>query len=158
MGNLGYFNPDTVEDAAYSLLPVGEYVVMITESEVKESKTNASNSYLNLKLQVAKGDYQGRVLFLRLNLWNSNETAKNIADRQLKDIYRALNVTKVQDSSQLHDKPFVVKVKIKPDMNGEERNEVGAILWKKTNKGEAAAVKAVEKKIAVELDSDDIPF
>lgn len=158
MGNLGYFDPSTVEDTAYSLLPAGEYVVMITESEVKESKTNASNSYLNLKLQVAKGEAMGRVLYLRLNLWNSNETAKSIADRQLKDIYRALNVTKVQDSSQLHDKPFFIKVKIKADMNGEDRNEVQSILWKKTNKGEAAAVKAEMKKIETELDSDDVPF
>ena len=158
MGNLASFDPSSVEDRAYSLLPAGEYVVMITESEVKESKTNASNSYLNMKLQVAKGEATGRVLYLRLNLWNNNEKAKLIADQQLKDIYRALNVTKVQDSSQLHDKPFVIKVKIKPDQNGEDRNEVQSILWKKTNKGEAAAVKAEEKKIAVELDEDLIPF
>jgi hypothetical protein len=158
MGNLASFDPSAVQDAAYSLLPAGEYVVMITESEVKESKTNASNSYLNMKLQVAKGEHQGRILFLRLNLWNSNETAKNIADRQLKDIYRALNVTKVQDSSQLHDKPFVIKVKVKADMNGEDRNEVQSILWKKTNKGEAAAVKAEEKKIEAELADDVVPF
>jgi hypothetical protein len=161
MGRLSDFNPDSVEDRKYSLVPEGEHLVIITESDERESKTTPGNFYQNMKLQIVKGDSEGRMLTLRLNLWNSNPTAKTIAEQQLKDIYRALNIERVDEFEELNDRPFWIKVKIKND-----QNEVAAILWKKTNDQARATAKSSQgtpSKAAIaakkaDFVDDDIPF
>lgn len=159
MGRLTDFNPDTIEDRKYSLIPEGEHLVIITESDERESKTTPGNFYQNMKLQIVKGDSEGRTLTLRLNLWNSNPTAKTIAEQQLKDIYRALNIERVDEFEELNDRPFWVKVKVKND-----QNDIGGILWKKTNDQARASAKSSQgtpskastaKKIT--LADDDLP-
>ncbi len=163
MGRLSDFDPSKVEDRKYELIPdKTELLVIISESEERESKNNPGNFYENMKLQVVKGDYEGRTIYLRLNLCNKNPTAKTIADSQLKDIYRALNIEGADEFDELYDKPFWIRMKVKND-----QNEIGAILWKKTNTQARAAEKSLkgmirrrtegeEKKI--EFDSDDVPF
>lgn len=94
-------------------IPAGDYLVTITESETKPTK-DGSGQYLSLKLEVQHGEFAGRVLFDRLNLWSSNHKAKEIANRQLSQICHAVGVLQVQDSQQLHYKPLVAMVKLRP--------------------------------------------
>lgn len=105
-------------------LPAGDYNVIITESETRLTK-DGSGQYLQLKLEVQGGEFSGRVLFDRLNLWNNNATAKEIAHRQLAQIAHAVGALQVADSEQLHFKPLVATVKLRPARdNFEASNEV----------------------------------
>jgi hypothetical protein len=124
-GNLSGFNAENVEpQGSMEPIPAGWYVAMITESEMKPTK-NGNGEYLQLRLDVVEGEHEGRVLFARLNLVNQNQTAVDIAQRELSAICRAVGVMQPQDSSDLHDKPMRVKVTIRPAGNGyDASNEV----------------------------------
>ena len=126
-GNLSGFNAAEVEpQGSFEPIPAGWYTAMITDSEFKPTK-NGNGEYLQLRLDVIEGEHEGRVLFDRLNLNNPNQTAVEIAQRQLSAICRAVGVMTPQDSNDLHDKPLKVKVSIRPAGNGyEASNEVKA--------------------------------
>ncbi|NBT30477.1 MAG: DUF669 domain-containing protein [Rhodobacteraceae bacterium] len=119
------FNADTIEpNTAFEPLPAGWYKAVITESAEKPTKA-MTGSYLQLRIEVIEGQHKGRVLFDRLNLKNPNETAVDIAQRTLSAICRAVNVRTPRSSSDLHDKPLMVKVAVKPATNGyDASNEI----------------------------------
>lgn len=136
--NLKGFNAAEVEpQGSYDPIPAGWYDVMITDSEMKQTKSG-SGEYLQLRLDVISGEHEGRVVFDRLNLVNDNTTAVEIAQRTLSAICRAVGVMTPQDSADLHDKPLRAKVAIRPAGNGyDASNEV---------KGYEAVTGAVKEK------------
>lgn len=127
MADLSGFNAAEVEpQGSFEPIPAGWYTAMVTDSEFKPTK-NGTGEYLQLRIDIIEGDYENRVLFDRLNLNNPNQTAVEIAQRQLSAICRAVGVMTPQDSNDLHDKPLKVKVGIRPAGNGyEASNEVKA--------------------------------
>jgi hypothetical protein len=102
--------PDTgVQDP----IPPGWYNVAMVESEMKP--TSSGDGYrLAITFAVIDGQFTGRKLFEGLNLKNPNAMAQEIAYKQLSAIAHAVGVMQVDDSSQLHNIPLKVKVKIKP--------------------------------------------
>ena len=123
-GNLSGFNANNVDpNEGFAPIPAGEYPAIITESEMKATK-DGQGQYLQLKLQILDGQYQNRTLFDRLNLVNKNEMAVQIARGTLSSICRAVNVMTPNDSSELHNKPLVIVVKIKKDADGNPQNDV----------------------------------
>lgn len=128
-GNLTHlnFNAENVEPSdSYDPLPAGEYAVVITDSEWKATKAG-NGQYLNLRLDVIEGEYQGRVIYDLLNLQNPNPKATEIAQKTLSQICRAVGVMAPQDTVELHDKPMVAKVGIEPPRDGyDAKNKVKA--------------------------------
>ena len=123
----------------YEPLPAGWYKAVITASEEKPTKAQ-TGSYLQLSLEVIEGPMQGRKLTDRLNLNNPNATASEIAYRTLSAICHAVGVMTPRTSDDLHDKPMMVKVKVKPaDGQYSASNEVA---------GYEAAGKAVAQQEA----------
>ncbi len=107
----------------FELLPAGDYLVMIVDSEMKATKA-ATGEYLNLSLQVLDGPFKDRLVFDRLNLVNPNAKAVEIAQRQLSQICHAVNVLRVNDSAELHDKPLVATLKVRKRPDYADSNEV----------------------------------
>ena len=139
--NLSGFDANSVEPTAtYEPIPAGWYKAVFTDSIEKPTKAQ-TGSYLQLTAEIIEGEYQGRKLIERLNLNNPNSTAVEIAQRTLSAICRATGVMTPRDSSDLHDKPFMVQVKVKPgDGNYGPSNEVGG--YEATNGGNAAPAAA----------------
>jgi hypothetical protein len=117
MAYIGTFDATTIAPATeMTALPSGEYLMAITESEMKETK-GGTGQYLQLVfavLNAAIPELIGRKVFVRLNLINSNQTAVDIAQRELSAICHAIGVLKLQDSQQLHDLPMTCSVKFMP--------------------------------------------
>lgn len=90
-------------------LPVGKHPVVISGSEVQANKEN-TGGYLKLDLTIIDGPHKGATGVYRLNLYNSNQQAVDIAHRQFSAVCHAIGVYKVQDSQQLHDRPFIIEV------------------------------------------------
>lgn len=133
MANMGFnFDANNVDpQQAYDPLPAGEYVAAITESDMVATKSG-TGEFLAMTLEVLEGPYQGRKLFDRLNLDNPNPKAVAIAQSTLSAICHAVGVLNVSDSQQLHDRPMLVKVKVKPaDGQYEASNEIKG--YKATN-------------------------
>lgn len=113
-GNLSGFDANDVKPQdTFEPLPAGWYPVIITESEFKPTKNNAG-SYLQLTMTVIEGEYENRKIFDRLNLNNPNQTAVEIAQRALSAICHAVGVLTPSDSTELHDRPFEVKLSVRP--------------------------------------------
>lgn len=105
-------------------IPAGDYTVIISESETRLTK-DGSGQYLQLKLEVQGGEFAGRTLFDRLNLWNNASQAQEIAQRTLSQICHAVGVLHVNDSQQLHNKPLIATVKVRQAQgNYEASNEI----------------------------------
>lgn len=108
----------------FTPVPNGDYPVVITESEVKPTK-DGTGQYLQLTLEVIDGHYKGRKIWDRLNLWNKNSTAVEIAQRALSQICHAIGVLQVQDTVMLHNKPLIATLAVRAAGGGyDESNDV----------------------------------
>lgn len=136
-GNLSGFDAKAVEPSSFDALPAGEYPVCIVESAMEPTSKGDGGKFLRLVLQVLNGEFQNRRLTERLNLVNSNAKAVEIAKGTLSAICRAVGVLTPNDSSDLHNKPMRVKVKIEKTADYGEQNRITA--YKPLNAGPAAA-------------------
>ena len=115
MSNLsGYnFNAESIEpNTSYEPIPAGWYTAIISSSEMKATR-DGYGEYLSLTLQIIEGNYQNRLVFARLNLKNANDVAVDFAKKDLAAICRAVGVMSPQASEELHDKPLMIKVKVR---------------------------------------------
>jgi hypothetical protein len=77
---------------------------------------------LNLLFKLTDGVHSGRRLWERLNVSNPNKTAEDIARSQLAMLCQAVGVTKLTQTEDLHDKPFLMQVDI--DRKDTTRNRI----------------------------------
>ena len=124
-GNLAGFDATNVKpDVGFDLLPEGKYPCIITSSGFEDTKDH-TGKMLKLVLEVVDGEHKGRKVFARLNLVNKNDQTVSIAQAQLSAICHAVGILKPKDSSELHNRPMLVTIKLKRrDDNNELANEV----------------------------------
>ena len=127
MANIGQpFDATTVEPntGPPPAMPTDWYNVMITESEMKQTK-QGDGGYLEIVLKVLDGPHAGRLAWDRLNLYNPNPVAVEIAQKTLSAICHAVNVFQVQDSVVLHGIPMMARIVYKPaEGQYDESNDV----------------------------------
>jgi hypothetical protein len=125
-------------ESDFAPIPAGDYLTMITDSEMKPTKTG-TGQYLALTLQVIDGPANGRLLWDRLTLVHDNLKAVEIAQRKLSAICHAIGVLQVTDSAQLHNRPLKVRVKYVEDPQYGPKNEVSSYKPASAPSGPAAA-------------------
>lgn len=120
-----------VPESEFSALPEGDYVVVITASEKKLNKEGTSH-YLETVFEVIDGDYKGRKIWERYNLWHSKPTVANISRRDVKKISQCCGFTvQPNDSAELHNIPLILRLTVYlDDYQGkkEEKNKVSDYL------------------------------
>lgn len=119
----GQFDANAKENNQSTCLPAGEYDAVCVKSEKKE--TNAKDgAYLACEFKVTRGEFQNRSIFCNFNLWLNPAKAEaiTIAKGQFSQFCRAVGVLTPKDSSELHNKPFVVKVNAKDGERGMQNN------------------------------------
>lgn len=90
-------------------IPEGIYKAVIVGSELKDS--SKGGKFLALKIILTDGQYANTEFTERLNIVNSNDTAVKIAYETLARITKAAGLaTLPSDSTQLHNKPMMIKV------------------------------------------------
>ena len=137
MANLQGFDARTVEPTTdFEPVPAGKYLAIITESEMKPTKSGNGN-FLELTFQIIDGEFKGRNLWARLNLDNPNALTVKIAQGELSAICRALGVMAPNDSVELHNIPLVITVKCKKrEDTGEIVNEIKGYAKKEASAGQ----------------------
>ena len=124
MASLTGFDASQVpEQQEFSALPAGQYTVIGTSSEMKPTKSG-TGQYLQFTWEVIDGPFKGRKLWSRLNLKNANQTAVDIAQRELGAICRAVGVIKPNDSAELHNRPLMITVEVEVDDRKRENNTI----------------------------------
>lgn len=97
----------------FGALPDGDYLLRIFESEMLPTKAK-TGEFLKLSIHVMTPEFEGRQLFVNLNLNNPNANAVAIAGQELGAICRAVGKPVIQDSSELHGIPFIGEVRYDP--------------------------------------------
>lgn len=93
---MSFWNDEVIKEAeektgGFDALPEGNYRVLLTNAEVKE--TRAGGHYLNAKFELhGNANFDGRILFAKFNVDNANATAVSIGLGQLKEFATAANV------------------------------------------------------------------
>lgn len=116
------FNASEVapQQSGYEPRPAGEYTMQVVNSDMRTTKSG-NGQYLWLEFDILNGPVRGK-FFERLNLFNENSKAVEIANRQLSAICNAVNIVALQDSEQLHMKPLKVVLKVSESKDGSLQN------------------------------------
>lgn len=125
----GSFNSEEHDDmGTFDALPAGDYSAMISDSNIKPTKaaleenngnadlpiSNYSGLRLNLTFKIMGGEFDGRTVFNGLNVKNPSAQAVEISQKELATICRAVGKVSVEDSTELHGIPLIIKLGIKP--------------------------------------------
>jgi hypothetical protein len=111
-------------EASRELIPAGTYNARIIESDLKPLKSGNGDG-LALTFEIIDGPHKNRRVWSSLNVKHTNPTAQGIAQQQLSSICHATGVIKLQDTSQLHNRPLKIRVKIRKDEQYGDKNEIG---------------------------------
>jgi len=120
------FDANVVEPATgrFELLPVDDYLAVISESTAKDTKKIMADGkpgkYYSFVFTIIEGDYKDRKVFVNLNLKNDSEKTVEIAQGDLSAICRATGVLHPKISEELHNIPVVISVGIRKGSNGYE--------------------------------------
>lgn len=124
MAQLNFDASQVKPQQSFDALPVGKYDAIITESEMKLTKSG-SGEYLQLTFEIVNNsDFAGRKLWARLNLINDNKTAVEIAERELSAICHSVGVLFPKDSEELHDRQLVIDVIQETGPTGNPTNRI----------------------------------
>src|SRR5688572_12897005 len=126
MASLGTtFDAGSVEpNQPFEVLPPGKYKVQVIDSDMRPTK-DGLGAYLWLEMEILEGELQGRKLWDRINIESQNPTAKEIAQRTLSALCRAVGKMAVSDSEELHLIPVIATVRVRPPQNGyDASNEI----------------------------------
>lgn len=115
--------------SGYNVVPTGEYDVVVSKAEIKETKSGGT--MLILGYEVQSGDQAGKVIKHTMNIVNQSADATRIGLETLKRVAIATghkNPNKIADTDELINKnPFLVIVDEVQD--GEyKNNKVKAIV------------------------------
>lgn len=133
MASLGAtFRPEDAPEDEYSLIPDGDYLVQIIESDVEPTKSG-TGTMLKLVFEIMDGPCAKRRVWERLNIVNSNATAQGIAQRALAELVQAVGLTAIEDSDELHFKPLVVTAFTRKG-DGQYRDQNGLKKFRPANR------------------------
>jgi hypothetical protein len=122
MAQLNYNVNNEELEQSFDLLPVGEYTVIIEDSDLKPNNKNTGKNLL-LTYQVIDGQLKGRKIFENLCIENPSMQAMQIAKRTLNSIGVAVGMTQIKDSNELHNKPFKIEVGIRGSEEDQYRRQ-----------------------------------
>ncbi|WP_028753688.1 DUF669 domain-containing protein [Rhizobium leucaenae] len=102
---------DTTQREFAGELPNGIFRLEIETSEVKPT-SKGTGTYLSTIVKVVEPEeYKGRTIFNNnYNLENANPVAQEIGQKQFASLCRAIGISEVEDSEELHFRAFVAKV------------------------------------------------
>jgi hypothetical protein len=137
----------------YTLMPEGEYLAVITESSVKDTRNN-NGKILKLTYEIlAPTEFKNRKVWQSINVQNSSAKAEEIGQEELARVREACGIPQGQlaDTLQLHNKPHGIKLKIEL---GNDRPEGGKypdknVVWTNFAASAAGAVSAAPTSGAV---------
>lgn len=129
ISELGFNAAEVEPNAAFDVIPAGDYEAVIVASERKATANNLGE-YIKLELQIVGGEYQNRKLWDNLNIRShgaNKEVTEKIAKGTLSAICRAVGVLTPKDTSELHMKKVRIKVGVqKRNDTGENQNRIKA--------------------------------
>ena len=134
------FNAAEVQPSSFEAIPTGTYEAVISNSESRPMKSGNGMGF-NLEFEVISGEYKGRKVFAWITFEHrTSPDAQRIGREQLSTICRAVGVTQLNDTAQLHNLPLLIVVAL--DKNDPTRNIIKGFKAVKSVGAGAAAPQA----------------
>jgi hypothetical protein len=138
MGNLDFNQSDYQPRSEMGAVPAGKYRCRIEDTERKDTKPDPKNpnkpeaQYLQITHVITEGEYKGRKIFDRLNLWiaqggqwvRRTDDAGTIAGQAMSELLAALGMATIRNHEELRNKALVVKVKVRKSDEYGDSNDV----------------------------------
>ena len=116
------FNAAEIDTTSRDAIPSGTYEAVVTDSETRATK-NGTGLGINLTFEViSDGPAKGRKVFAWINYENANAKAQQIGREELASLCKAVGVTQLSDTAQLHNLPLLITVGL--DRNDPTRNVI----------------------------------
>ena len=116
------FNAAEIDTTSRDALPSGTYEAVITDSEMKATK-NGLGMGINLTFEIiSDGPAKGRKVFVWINYEHPKVEAQRIGREELASLCKAVGVSNLTDTNQLHNLPLLITVGL--DKNDSTRNVV----------------------------------
>ena len=122
MAQLGFTAGDYDPTDEFEPLPAGEYLTMITESSLENTKTGGR--MVKLTYTIMEGQYESRKLWSQHNIVNSSPKAEEIGRKELSRIAHAIGQPMISDTEQLLNRVVRIRIVIKNDPGYGPKNEV----------------------------------
>lgn len=118
---------DTEQRGEYEELPNGIFKMEIETSEVKATSKGTGTYLATIVSVLEPEEFKGRKIFNNnYNLENANPVAQEIGQKQFASLCRAIGVSSVEDSEELHFRAFVAKIgRGKPSVGNDGKNYPG---------------------------------
>ena len=134
------FNAAEVQPSSFEAIPTGTYEAVISNSESRPMKSGNGMGF-NLEFEIISGEYKGRKVFAWITFEHrTSPDAQRIGREQLSAICRAVGVTQLNDTAQLHNLPLLIVVAF--DKNDPTRNIIKGFKAVKSVGAGAAASQA----------------
>lgn len=111
------FNPQGVpqREDRFTPMPAGWYLLQIVESAIVNLESGNGQG-LKLTAAVIQQQYQGRKVFIRMNVRHKNPQAERIAQQELRELCEAVGLAQgFTDTVQLHGRPFLARLTVRPE-------------------------------------------
>ena len=134
------FNAAEVQPSSFEAIPTGTYEAVISNSESRPMKSGNGMGF-NLEFEIISGECKGRKVFAWITFEHrTSPDAQRIGREQLSTICRAVGVTQLNDTAQLHNLPLLIVVAL--DKNDPTRNIIKGFKAVKSVGAGAAAPQA----------------
>lgn len=134
------FNAAEVQPSSFEAIPTGTYEAVISNSESRPMKSGNGMGF-NLEFEIISGECKGRKVFAWITFEHrTSPDAQRIGREQLSAICRAVGVTQLNDTVQLHNLPLHIVVAL--DKNDPTRNTIKGFKAVKSVGAGAAAPQA----------------
>ena len=118
------FNAAEIETTSRDAIPTGTYEAVVTDSETRATK-NGNGMGINLTFEIlTEGPAKGRKVFSWINYEHPKVEAQRIGREELASLCKAVGVTELNDTAQLHNLQLMITVGI--DRNDPTKNVVRA--------------------------------
>lgn len=116
------FNAAEVDTTSRDAIPSGTYEAVVSDSEMRATKSGTGMG-INLTFEIlSDGPAKGRKVFAWINYENANPKAQQIGREELASLCKAVGVTNLSDTCQLHNLPLVITVGL--DRNDPTKNVI----------------------------------
>lgn len=106
------FDASAVEPSSFEAIPAGTYEAVIPNSEARPMKSGNGMGF-NFEFEIVAGDYKGRKVFEWITFEHRTcPDAQRIGREQLSAMCRAVGVTQLNDTAQLHNLPILITLGI----------------------------------------------
>lgn len=115
------FDAAAVDTSSHDIIPNGIYEAVVSASEIKPNKAGTGKG-LNLTFDILSDPARGRKVWTWINIQHARPEAQRIGQEELARLCRAVGITRLTDSEQLHNIPLLITVGV--DRNDPTRNTV----------------------------------